>query len=216
MGKNKSGIRLRSGNTFKKAHTLCVVAIIVLLYVLSVMSCIHQELNVYLIEANARYLSTASSIIEDTQDVASQLLDGVEHNEASVPMGTGNFIAVFYGEFGDVLEVWVANEMTLGDSIRAVSMFTFLDIVVFLITLYIIKKYFVKYKWRICALSVYQIAAIMVAWAIHSYSWSVLFGKSAIYVSGAYTLLRLFSLSFVMAKYDKSSSIKEKKNHLSK
>lgn len=214
MGKNNS--RLKSRNSFRNVHRACVISIVVLLYVLVIFAGLYQELNIYMVESNTLYLRSASSIIGDEKEVASSVLAGVEHTKVKVPMGMGNFVALFYNEDGDMSSLWVVNEMSLWDSIRAIFLFTFLDIVVFLITLNIIKKYFGTYKWRICALSVYQIVAIMASWAVHSYCWSVLFGKSAVYVSGVYTVIRLLTLSCVMAMYDKSQSIKEKKTDLVK
>lgn len=203
--------------TFSKVNKFCSIAVIVLVYILAIFAGLYQELNIYVMESNVASTEYAYSIIEDTNAIAGDVLAGVEHLEVKVPRGTGNFVAVFNEEGSEIVgEVWVVEEMTLWESIKSIALFTTLDILVFLITLWIVRKYFEKYKWRICALCVYQIIFIMVAWVMHSYAWSVLFGDAFTYVSGAYTIIRLLALSIVMAMFDKSPSIKEKKNHSSK
>lgn len=222
MGKHKTlkGNKtpsLKWESSFKKVNKVCVVALIVLVYLLSIFVALYQELNIYVMESNVVSAKCADSIVQDTNAMAGTVLAGVEHFEVKAPKGTGNFVALFNEEGSSVVsEIWVVQEMSVWESIKCVLPFTLLDLLTFCITLNIIKRYFEKYKWRICALSAYQIIFIMFAWLIHSYAWNVLFGGVFIYVSGSYTIARLLILSIVMANYDKSTSITGKKNHLGK
>ena len=190
--------------TFRKIHRVCVTVVIVLMYLLALLSGVYQELGVYIMENNVTISKTAETIIEDVNGLGGSVLEGVEHFEVTAPKGTGNYVAMFSEE-----EIWVVTEMTVWESIGQIAMFTILDLATYMITLYLIKTYFHKYKKSIAALCVYQIIFLMFAWIVDAYCWQVLFGN--MWMSPVQTLIRIILLSMTIYMFDKAAKSEGKK-----
>ena len=200
--KVKAPVEPRWEGAFKKITKFCTIAVVVLLFLLTIFAGLDQELKCYIIDINVKASKTADSIIEDTHNYGGSLLVGVEHIEISAPKGTGNYLALFEDK-----EVWVVSEMTTWESLKIVAFFTILDVITYAIVIILVKNYMSspKYKVRICFLVGYEILFLLFSWIVHSYSWTVLFNN--MWLSPAQTVLRLVFMSVAVWMFNKDKSI---------
>lgn len=209
----KEGKEPKLEEAFRKINKFCTVFAIILMYILALLSGLYQELTVYSMEINTTIAQTADEIINDEHSYGEVLLEGAEYLRVAAPKGTGDFIAVFNEE-----EVWVVSELSTLESVRQVSVFTIMDLLTYIITLCLVKKYYRRYNKSIVALCIYQTVFLMFAWITDAYCWQVLFRNS--WLSPVQTAVRLIGLSFTVAivsgilkrKPEKSESIRKKKN----
>ena len=184
----------------RRVNKVCLVTIAVLLYLMSLLAGLYQELGVYIMEVNVAASKTAESIVEDNDVVAETLLNGVEHFKVSAPKGTGNYVAVFNED-----EVWVVSEMSTLNSLQYVSLFLILDLATYTITLWVIVRYMSTCKKWVSLLFAYQIVFLMFSWIVNHYSWWVLFEDR--FLSPCYTVARIIILSVAFATYNKSVTV---------
>lgn len=167
-----------------KVRSFCVTAAVVLIYVLALVSALHQELSLYAMELNVATSKSAETIIEDEFNRGGEVLESVERVELKAPMGTGNYVALFENN-----EVWVVSEMSASDSLAVISLFSLLDLATYCMTLIIARRNHEKHPVGCAALCIYQSVFIMLAWVVHAYSLGLLFDLS--WVAHLYTLIRM-------------------------
>lgn len=195
MKKSNNAINLKYEKAINKTIRVCVIISLILLYVLTVVSGLYQELCVYIMETNVSTSKTAETIIEDTYNQGGEPLDGASYFSVRAPIGTGNYVAMFNEE-----EVWVVSELSLAESLKQVYFFAFVDLASFIVTLYLLKTYSGRYKKLLAALCVFQIALLLFSMIVNSYCWHVLF--NAQWASPAYTLIRAIVLFVWLYMYN--------------
>lgn len=195
MKKSNNDINLKYEKAINKTIRVCVIISLILLYVLTVVSGLYQELCVYIMETNVSTSKTAETIIEDTYNQGGKPLDGASYFSVRAPMGTGNYVAMF-GEN----EIWVVSELSLAESLKQVYFFAFVDLASFIVTLYLLKTYSGRYKKLLASLCVFQIALLLFSMIVNSYCWHVLF--NAQWASPVYTLIRTIVLFVWLYRYN--------------
>lgn len=191
-----------------KAQKVCIIIVFVLLYLLTVVAGLYQELSCYVIDRNYSTSLGANDIIEVAEGRnVEEILERLEYFDVKAPMGSGNYVSLF-----DNNTVFVVRELTLKETLQILWLFFVLDIASYIVTLVLIRKNFAKHKMAVTFLMAYELLFLLFSWVTQSYCWKLLLHDR--YVSPVQIAVRILILFIVFATAEKSASFHGKNKRL--
>lgn len=168
----------KSVNSFApKVTKVSFIALVILVFVLTILVGIHQNLNCFIMKTNIETSKNADLITKDPNEV--NLTEEMNIIHLKAPVGYGKYICLFNNS-----EVWVVDEMSVSESIGMTYLYSLLDITTYMFSLWVVYHYLNKHRGATIMFIIYE--------------FIYLFGSSIVYEYSNKTLYNISSVGFIL------------------